>query len=245
MKYLITAFLLVSSLVAQQAPKPKDLPRPEISNFATIDQYEEALIDWKIQQSQAKAVIPAPKTLSSCRASLKNSTALTESLKQSLSQTAADSAQQNKQLAGNLAAMTKKYNDAITILATLSAEMHARELTDSQKAQIAAVSPGDALDLGVDIEKQEKGLVAFAKELKDHDEMVVNKYNSLFSDYKDYVNRVSIQLAQINHAQRVSNALALYNAMKPAPIQLPLPMNSTSINCTSNNLGYTTVTNCH
>jgi len=58
---------------------------------------------------------------------------------------------------------------------------------------------------------------------------VVQTYNALRADYKDYMTRVGIELAQIGQANRVNNALALYNMLpKYTP---PQTVNVQIMNC--------------
>lgn len=134
---------------------------------------------------------------------------LIDVLKSDLERERAKTADLEKQLAD----ANKKYADSIAILDTLNTQLKGNELTPEQQAGLKAVSAGEALNLGVEIENEQAKWVSFAAKLKEHDEMAVGKYNSLLSDYKDYVNRVGIQLQQENRSNRISNALALYQML--------------------------------
>lgn len=125
---------------------------------------------------------------------------------------------------------------------------------EEKKALLTA--PSEAMDAGVSIEKKMGERVKVINSLAQHDSATIDKYNALvdrhnalFADYKDYVQRVGIQLAQIGQANRVSNALAIYALMpKYQPVQLPRPpvfAPALEINCTSRTTGTTVYTDCH
>lgn len=109
--------------------------------------------------------------------------------------------------------LQKKYEDAITVLHVLQSEVSFHPLSDQLKQRLTDVRSGDAMNLATDIETNHGQLVDFARKTLEHDSMAVDKYNALLADYKDYVQRVSIQLAQIGQANRINNALAIYQLM--------------------------------
>ena len=109
--------------------------------------------------------------------------------------------------------LRKKYRDATTILNVVNAELSGTTVSDDLKQRLAQIPSGEILDLGVSIENNQNKIVTFVTKLVEHDSSAVDKYNALLADYKEYVQRVNIQLAQIGQANRVSNALALYNLM--------------------------------
>lgn len=216
MKKAIIVLLLFLPLAAQNvAPKPADIPRPDAKNFSTYEAYEDALIDWRIQMA-AMRKLPAVSTcatLVKCRAALKGAAELNESIKSAAALESAESAKRNEELQRQVANLTKQYQDSITILETLNANVTAFTLTNEQQAKLKTVLPGKALDLGASIEAAQSNIITFTLKLKEHDATAVDKYNALLGDYKDYVNRVGIQLAEIGRQNRVNNALALYGLM--------------------------------
>lgn len=132
---------------------------------------------------------------------------------------------QNKDLAAKL-------DGATTVLKVLDKEMRFVSLTDEDKKAMATIGSGsEILNLGIAIEKDQNEYVQIVQKLMSDNASIVQKYNALLSDYKDYVTRVGIELAQIGQANRISNALALYNAMpKYTP---PQTVNVQIMNCTA------------
>ncbi len=116
-----------------------------------------------------------------------------------------------------LSAATKKYDDAMTVLRYLQLEspfqVPSQEQRDQLAKQLDKVSPGAALELGASIEADRNRLLKVAQDAMAHDSQTVDKYNALLADYKDYVQRVGIQLAQVGQASRINNALAIYQLM--------------------------------
>lgn len=146
--------------------------------------------------------------------------------------------------------LAEKLNAAMTMLRFSDKEMKvgARDvtLTDDDKKALSPVFGSEITDLGKSIEKSQNDYVDIEHKLTSDNDSMVQKYNSLLADYKDYVQRVGIQLAQIGAANRLSNALAVYNAMprySPPPIQIYQP--PVQINCTSNTVGTFVYTNCN
>lgn len=123
----------------------------------------------------------------------------------------------NAELATQNAALKKKYEDAILIMRMLDAETGGKALSEQEAQQFKAVAPGEALNIGIDLEKRAGDFREAVIQLAKHDAQAVDHYNSLLSDYKDYVNRVNIRLSEMSYSnanqQRINNALALYSLM--------------------------------
>lgn len=144
-------------------------------------------------------------------------------------------AAKNAELESQKTAVEKKYADAVAVLRALDAETAGRVMTDEETKAMNAITPGEVLNLGASIENRASDSREAMIKLAKHDVQVVDQYNALLSDYKDYVNRVSLRLAQMNSSyadqQRISNGLALYNAMpKYSP---PQNINVRVSNCTA------------
>jgi hypothetical protein len=140
-------------------------------------------------------------------------------------------AAKNKELEATNTKLTERLDGAETVMRVLDKEMKFAPLSEDDKKAINAVHDDDILNLGVAIENDQKEYVKVAEKLSSDNDSVVRKYNALLSDYKDYVSRVGIQLAAIGQANRVSNALALYNALpKYTP---PQQVNVQIMNCTA------------
>jgi len=116
------------------------------------------------------------------------------------------------------AELEKKYSDALTVLRVLDQESQGKPLGDDLQKALAQVSwQNDAPGIAANLERtHQEWSKLFVQALK-HDSDAVDKYNSLLSDYKDYVQRVGIQLAEIGaqsaYQQRVNKALLLYQLM--------------------------------
>jgi hypothetical protein len=113
--------------------------------------------------------------------------------------------------------LQKQYTDAIVIMRMLDAETGGKAMTDQESQQFKAVGPGEALDVGISLEKRASDFREAVVQLAKHDAQAVDHYNALLSDYKDYVNRVDIRLSEMSYSnanqQRINNALALYSLM--------------------------------
>jgi hypothetical protein len=154
----------------------------------------------------------------------------------------------NKELATKNAEFQKQYTQTLAVLSIVNSEFHGQTLNETQVKTLKAIPPtDDAITLGSEAE-------AAFKKLGEHDSQMVDKYNSLLTDYKDYVQRVGIQLAQIDQGyarqQRFNNALALYNAMPkytPPPLQVfqPVVQPRLQTNCTTQYIGTTAYTDCN
>lgn len=220
---LVLAFL--SAVVFAQTVVPK----PDPKNYKDWDSYNEAIIEWKIQQSKLPKQEPKCTTVQTCKAALKAEMEANRLLTDQLNAAKAESDAKGAVITQTLE-MKKKYDDAIAILVVLDTQMRGVALSDEQQSNLKAVAPGKALDLGVSIEKSQQELASVALKLKEHDEMAVNKYNALLADYKDYVDRVGQQLAQIGRQQRINNALAIYQALPH--YQAPQTINVNVSDCT-------------
>lgn len=191
-------------------PQPTDLDESGKPKYATYEDYIEDLVAWKMQQSHVNASVASkPKTLASCRAQLADALNARD--------TAVDDARvTSKELENQKqknAELQKKYDDAVAVLVVLKHESAGEPVGDDLQKRLAQVASGEVLESGVSIESEQKKLVGFAVKLMEHDSLAVEKCNALLADYKDYVQRVGIQLAQIGQANRVNNALAIYQMM--------------------------------
>jgi hypothetical protein len=142
-------------------------------------------------------------------------------------------ATKNAELEARNTELQKKYTDAIAIMRSLDAETAGRVMTDEETKQLSAVSAGEALNLGISLEKRANDFRTAVTQLAKHDTQAVDHYNALLSDYKDYVNRVNIRLSEISSSyanqQRLNNALAIYSLMpKYSP---PSTINLNVTNC--------------
>jgi hypothetical protein len=126
------------------------------------------------------------------------------------------------------AQLQKHYNDAFAVLSVLNSEIHGWTPSEPQLKLLHEIPPDDlALSFGTQSETA-------VQKLAEHDSMAVEKYNALLSDYKEYVQQVDLQMAQVRQGyaqqQRFNNALALYNAMpKYTP---PQTLNLRVMDCT-------------
>lgn len=111
------------------------------------------------------------------------------------------------------AELAKKYDGAVAVLAILNSEFSGKPLTAEEQKRFSKLPSEEAVNLGASVETQMNNLIAFANKVSEHDSLAVEKYNALLADYKDYVTRVGIQLAQIGQANRVSNALSIYQML--------------------------------
>lgn len=171
------------------------------------------------QTAKSKAPAAKSKALVSCENSLAETQKFSEDVAAESSSTLA---------AANR--WQKKYEDAMTLLTLLQTEVSGKTVSDEQTDRLSKVSGGEALDSAIAIEKNHNQLIEIARQVIEHDSMATNKYNALLADYKDYVDRVGIQLAQMRQQNRVSNALALYNLMPK--YQPPQTFNVNVTDCT-------------
>jgi hypothetical protein len=158
------------------------------------------------QNSKPSTNVPKSKALTACETQLK--TQLDES-----SRTTAEAADAMKKLNEENAELRKKYDDAMTILAGLNEVTQGKPYTNEQLAKFKQMAGSDSITVGASIETNLNNVGKAFAQLSEHDSTVVAKYNAMLSDYQDYVNRTNIQLAQIGQANRVANALAIYQML--------------------------------
>jgi hypothetical protein len=238
------ALLICLPLCSQTAPRPD----PKDPKFKSSDEYIEALTDWKVQQKMVPVKIPPCATVIACNKQIK---AERENIAR---------IQDARDLAlSSLVSMTserdianKKYNDALAILETLASQIKGEKLTDSQQKALSQVQPGKALDLGISVEKDTGLVFTYATKLQQDYKSKAEAYDSLVDRYNSTLqqanNIINAQNARLARQQQINNALAIFSAMpKSQPYQLPPPpvFNSKAINCTSNQMGTTTYTNCN
>jgi hypothetical protein len=165
------------------------------------------------QAVKPKTSLAKSKAVVACEAkaaeSAKNADAALKSLEGSL----AAALDERDKLKTENSELAKKYDDAMTVLSLLNNHISGKPYTDEQTKKIAQMSGSDALTIGASIESEQGKLINFALKVSEHDSLAVEKYNALLADYKDYVTRVGIQLAQIGQANRVNNALAIYQTL--------------------------------
>jgi hypothetical protein len=158
----------------------------------------------------------ACQTVLKCRAELKEATEAANQFSNIADNLTAERDQlaaANKDLEADKVKLAVRLDGATAMLIVLDKEMRFATLTEDDNKSLAAVHDDEILKLGIAIENDQNEYAKVVQKLAGDNDSVVQKYNALLSDYKDYVTRVGIQLAQIGQANRVSNALALYNAM--------------------------------
>lgn len=143
--------------------------------------------------------------------------------------------QRNKELETQNAEATAKYAHAIAVLRIIEAESSGRTATDDETKALAAVPAGEVLNLGISLEKRLDTLFKDVNAMVKHDSDVVEKYNALLGDYKQYVhdvsNRMSTADAAYESQRRMNNAMAIYSLMpKYNP---PQTINLNITNCTA------------
>jgi hypothetical protein len=197
--------------------------------------------------------LPPPKcsTLTQCKAKLREATRdlnTATAMNKDIAQYNAGLAAKNEELKAENTKLLNQYLNAHLTLRLLK-----EEFSDAPPPNLSEtaskLSIGEDLDFAVSVEKSVAKLAEAFRKTTEHDATAVDKYNNLLADYKDYVQRVGIQLAQANQANRVGNALAIYSLMPKAqpyvlpPVQTFQP--SQNLNCVSNRVGDQTYTSCH
>jgi hypothetical protein len=216
----LVCVLLISIGASAQAQRPDSTPAPNlIPPVPKIPVYSGP------PPAQApKAQTPKPqaakcKTIQNCRLLVDFYKANSDSLGDYLTQAQAE----RDKLKSENAELTKKYDNAMTILAALNNHISGKGETDEQIAKIKEMGGSEALNLGASIETGQNNVFEFARQVSQHDSQAVEKYNALLADYKDYVTRVGIQLSQIGQNNqfndRASRALMLYQMMQKPPTQ--------------------------
>ena len=118
--------------------------------------------------------------------------------------------------------LAEKVFNMVTMLQILNKEERNVPLTDEDKKATADLHDTQLLELGIAIENGQTDRSKAMQRLAADNDATTSKYNSLLREYNDYVQRVNIRMAQIGAANRVSNALALYNAMPKYNCSAPL-----------------------
>lgn len=181
----------------------------------------------KPAQQTSGSAAGACQTIVKCRAELKKDSESMNTLADANRKLEADKSELSKEN-GEL---SEQVEGAKTVLRLLDKEMKLVPLTDDDKNALGAVHDADFINLGAAIENDQNEYVKVVQQLAGDNDSAVRRYNSLLADYKDYVNRVGIQLAAIGQANRVANALALYNALPK--YQPPQTINIQLTNCTA------------
>jgi len=128
-------------------------------------------------------------------------------------ETIASLTEERDKLAATNKELAVKADAALLMMKIIDKEMRYAPLSDDEKKLLSTVRADEVLNAGIAIEKDQNVYAQTIQKLMEDNDAVVRRYNALLADYKDYVTRVGIQLAAIGQANRVSNALALYNAM--------------------------------
>jgi glutamate-1-semialdehyde aminotransferase len=155
-------------------------------------------------------------TVLKCRAELKEATEAANqfsNIADKLTTERDQLAAANKDLEASKAKLAARLEGAMAMLKVLDKEMRFATLTDDDNKSLAAIHDDEILNLGIALEKDQNEYAKVVQKLVGDNDSVVQKYNALLTDYKNYVTLVGIQLARIGQANRVSNTLALYNAM--------------------------------
>ncbi len=221
--------------LASVATAPEKRARPQINDldpatqkprYNQLDQFLDDLLAWQrdemlatFKETRPKAPVKC-KTLANCQAQMtllrRDADAALDGWRQAMDDRDQATSEGDKLKTEN-ANLAKKYDDAITILAAVNNHILGKPYSDEQTKKFKDMLPGEALNLGASIETGQNNLFDYATRVSQHDSLAVDKYNALLADYKDYVTRVGIQLAQIGQYNRVNNALSLYQLMqKPA-----------------------------
>jgi hypothetical protein len=153
----------------------------------------------------------ACQTVVKCRAELKEATEAANqfsNIADKLTTERDQLAAANKDLEVSNAKLAPRLDGAMAMLKVLDKEMRFAMLTDDDNKLLGALHDDEILNLGIAIEKDQNEYAKVVQKLAGDNDYVVQRYNALLADYKDYVTRVGIQLAQIGQANRVSNALA-------------------------------------
>jgi hypothetical protein len=160
-------------------------------------------------QTTATNASTACQTLAKCRTELKAARELVSVS----AETIASLTEERDKLAATNKELAVKADAALLMMKIIDKEMRYAPLSDDEKKLLSTVRADEVLNAGIAIEKDQNVYAQTIQKLMEDNDAVVRRYNALLADYKDYVTRVGIQLAAIGQANRVSNALALYNAM--------------------------------
>ncbi len=121
-------------------------------------------------------------------------------------------------------------------LRTLSLESEGKPLPDDLQKALGQVNlQNEAPQIAGKLESTRAQWAKLYTQALQHDSDAVEKYNSLLSEYKDYVQRVSIQLTELGaesaYQQRVNRSLRLYQMMPK--YNAPQSINIDVRNCTA------------
>jgi hypothetical protein len=148
-----------------------------------------------------------------------------------------------------------------TQLAQCKADL--KDYQDAQVGSIQLISANAQLETtnehlkarNAELQDRFAKLAAISNEVLDSNAKLVAEYNKLraqnaaLSGQADTSDETASAIAvnkELARAIRVNTALAIANSFKTTPVQVTMPnLNRTSINCTSNAVGTTTVTNCN
>jgi hypothetical protein len=178
------------------------------------------LVPCCVAQTKAPPASPtkpvACQTVMKCRAELKEAQAL---VVQATDTVGILTAERDKLVAANVelqslnTKLATRVDASLLIMKVVDKELRYVALSDEENKAVATIHDDEILKAGIAIEKDQNDFADAYKKLSEDHDSAVRKYNALLSDYKDYVTRVGIQMAAMGQANRISNALALYNAM--------------------------------
>src|SRR5262249_40566064 len=150
--------------------------KPNPNDYARWEDYNEALINWKIEKDKAsKPVLPQCTTILKCKALIKTEA----DAKDILAAEFESIKDENPDLKKQLGEANRKHSDAIAVLDTLATQLKGQKLSDSQERTLKEIKPGRALDLGIDIEKTASMVYGYATKLQDDFKNKAAAYDSL------------------------------------------------------------------